>query len=79
MNKLRVILKSTLQAKLRNELIMRIESRIESNLLACCNPQCELHDKTRERKKLKIMKMMREMRRQNTILIDCWYGGEILS
>lgn len=31
MNKLRVILKSTLQAKLSNELIMRIESRIESN------------------------------------------------
>lgn len=31
MNKLRVILKSKLQAKLRNELIMRIESRIESN------------------------------------------------
>lgn len=31
MNKLRVILKSTLQAKLSNELIMKIESRIESN------------------------------------------------
>lgn len=30
MNKLRVILKSTLQAKLRNELIMRIESNRNS-------------------------------------------------